>query len=84
MMTFGEWLRIELTKEDKTMSWMAKRLGVGPSVLTRWRTGTNPRTEHFLKVCVILADTQKKPINGILESAAKTIGVKIHVHKGDH
>lgn len=74
-MNFGEWVRTQVTQEGKTMSWMAREVGVSQSLLTRWRNGTIPRTEYFLKVCVILSKVQKKPLLEVIQAGASSIGI---------
>jgi len=77
---FGEWLRMEVTRSGKTMAWMAREVGASQSLLSRWRQGAIPRTEYFLKVCSVLATTQGKPINGIIQQGARSMGIDIDVN----
>ena len=76
---FGEWVRIQVTQEGKTMAWMAREVGASQSLLSRWRLGAIPRTEYFLKVCIVLATIQDMPISGILEQGARTLGIELNV-----
>ena len=77
---FGEWVRIQVTKEGKTMAWMAREVGASQSILTRWRQGAIPRTEYFLKVCNVLAIIQDRPICGIVQEGAMTLGIELDVN----
>jgi transposase-like protein len=77
---FGEWVRIQVTKEGKTMAWMAREVGASQSLLSRWRQGAIPRTEYFLKVCCVLATLQARPICGIVQEGALVMGIKIDVN----
>jgi hypothetical protein len=79
MMNFGEWTRIQVNREGKTMAWMAREIGASQSLLTRWRQGAIPRTEYFLKVCIVLATIQARPISGVLNEGAKILGIDLNV-----
>ena len=79
-MNFGEWTRKEITKSGKTITWLAHQVGAHPSLIVKWRTrGSNPKTEYFLKICIVLAEVQERPINGILEEAAEAMGINLSI-----
>jgi len=61
------------------MAWMAREIGASQSLLTRWRQGAIPRTEYFLKVCIVLATIQARPISGVLNEGAKILGIDLNV-----
>jgi predicted transcriptional regulator len=77
MMNFGEWARIQVTKEGRTLSWLAKEIGANQSLISRWRQGSIPRTEYFLKVIKVVSQLQKKPFNQVLKHGAFSIGIVI-------
>ena len=77
MMNFGEWARIQVTKEGRTLSWLAKEIEANQSLISRWRQGSIPRTEYFLKVIKVVAQLQKKPFNQVLKHGASSIGIVI-------
>lgn len=76
---FGEWVRIQVTKEGKNMAWMARKVGASQSLLTRWRQGAEPRTEYFLKVCVELSIIQSRPICIIIQEGSSAMGIDFNV-----
>jgi hypothetical protein len=78
-MNFGEWIRYTLTKHKKSMAWMATEIQASQSLLTRWRQGSIPRTEYFLRVCIVIARLEKKPLQDIVVQGSKTMGIIIHV-----
>jgi len=78
IMNFGEYCRQQITKEGKTITWLANQIGAHPSLIVKWRTrGSNPKVEYFLKICLVLAILQGRPINGIIEEAAKSMKIDI-------
>tara|TARA_Y100000992_G_C21261993_1_gene491779 strand:- start:292 stop:540 length:249 start_codon:yes stop_codon:yes gene_type:complete len=77
--TFGEWVRIQVTKEGRNMAWMAREVGASQSLLTRWRQGAEPRTEYFLKVCVVLSIIQSRPICIIIQEGSSVLGIDFNV-----
>ena len=80
MMNFGEWARIQVTKEGRTLSWLAKEIGANQSLISRWRQGSIPRTEYFLKVIKVVAKLQKQPFHQVLKHGALSIGIVIDDH----
>lgn len=76
-MHFGEWMRHRLTKHGKSMAWMSHEIGASQSLLTRWRKGSHPRTEYFIKVCIVISKLEQKPIGIVVQEAAKTLGINI-------
>ena len=79
MMNFGEWTRKEVTSQGKTLAWLAKEIGTNQSVVSRWRMGTTPRTEYFLKTCAAIAKLKKQPVIKVIQSGASCIGVSFNV-----
>jgi transcriptional regulator with XRE-family HTH domain len=78
-MNFGEWTRQTVTKEGKTLAWLAKQIGTNQSLVSRWRTGSIPRTVYFLKTCAVIAKLQRRPILEVIQEAAFCIGVSFDV-----
>jgi hypothetical protein len=81
---FGEWVRIQVTREERTMAWMSREVGASQSILTRWRQGAIPSTEYFFKVCVVLASIQDRPIYGIIQEGANTLGIELNEPESSH
>jgi hypothetical protein len=80
MMNFGEYCRQQITKEGKTITWLANQIGAHPSLIVKWRTrGSNPKTDYFLRICIVLATLQGRPINGIIQEAAEAMGIEIKI-----
>lgn len=78
-MNFGEWARVQVTKEGKTLAWLAKEIGANQSLVSRWRTGSIPRTAYFLKVILVISKLQDQPFNQVLKHGALSIGIVIDV-----
>ena len=77
-MNFGEYCRREVQKQGKSITWLAQQIGAHPSLIVKWRTrNCDPKTNYFLRVCVVLADMQNKPLIGIITDAAEIMEIKI-------
>jgi transposase-like protein len=79
MMNFGEWVRREVTSQGKTVAWLAKEIGTNQSVVSRWRTGSIPRTEYFLRTCTVISKLSRKPVLQVIQEGAICIGVVFDV-----
>jgi len=79
MMNFGEWVRREVTSQGKTVAWLAKEIGTNQSVVSRWRTGSIPRTEYFLRTCTVISKLSRKPVLQVIQEGAFCIGVVFDV-----
>tara|TARA_R100001440_G_scaffold75610_1_gene103280 strand:- start:1 stop:243 length:243 start_codon:yes stop_codon:yes gene_type:complete len=79
MMNFGEWTRQCVTKEGKTLAWLAREIGTNQSLVSRWRSGSIPRTLYFLKTCSVIAKLQGRPILEVIQEGAFCIGVSFDV-----
>jgi len=80
MMNFGEWTRKQVTSHGQTLAWLAKEIGTNQSVVSRWRTGTTPRTANFLMTCAVIAKLQSRPVSQVIQDGASCIGVSIDVN----
>jgi len=78
-MNFGEWVRREVTSQGKTVAWLAKEIGTNQSVVSRWRTGSIPRTEYFLRTCTVISKLSRKPVLQVIQEGAFCIGVVFDV-----
>lgn len=81
---FGEWVRIQVTQQEKTMAWISREVGASQSLFTRWRQGAIPSTEYFFKVCAVLASIQDRPICGIIKEGVKTLGIELNESESCH
>jgi len=79
MMNFGEWVRREVTSQGKTVAWLAKEIGTNQSVVSRWRTGSIPRTEYFLRTCTVISKLSRRPVLQVIQEGAICIGVVFDV-----
>jgi hypothetical protein len=79
MMNFGEWVRREVTSQGKTVAWLAKEIGTNQSVVSRWRTGSIPRTEYFLRTCTVISKLSRRPVLQVIQEGAFCIGVVFDV-----
>jgi hypothetical protein len=79
MMNFGEWVRREVTSQNKTVAWLAKEIGTNQSVVSRWRTGSIPRTEYFLRTCKVISKLSRRPVLQVIQEGAFCIGVVFDV-----
>jgi hypothetical protein len=76
-MNFGLWVQLELMKHEKSLSWLAGRIGSHPSLLCKWRAGlSNPKTEYFFLVCKEISLLRKEPIEDTIREGAKAMGIK--------
>tara|TARA_R110000764_G_scaffold229572_1_gene320480 strand:- start:286 stop:546 length:261 start_codon:yes stop_codon:yes gene_type:complete len=81
IVNFGEWTRSEITKSGKTISWLAGQVGAHPSLIVKWRTRNSiPKTWYYLKVCIILAELQDRPISTLLEEGAMAMGIEFKIN----
>jgi len=78
-MNFGEWVRRQVTSQGKTVAWLAKEIGTNQSVVSRWRTGSIPRTEYFLRTCTVISKLSRKPVLQVIQEGAFCIGVVFDV-----
>jgi len=78
-MNFGEWVRREVTSQGKTVAWLAKEIGTNQSVVSRWRTGSIPRTEYFLRTCTVISKLSRRPVLQVIQEGAICIGVVFDV-----
>ena len=77
-MNFGEWARREVTQSGKTITWLAYQVGAHPSLIVKWRTrNSTPKTEYFLKVCIVLSELQHRPLIDIIGEGANSMDIKI-------
>jgi hypothetical protein len=79
MMNFGEWVRRQVTSQGKTVAWLAKEIGTNQSVVSRWRTGSIPRTEYFLRTCTVISKLSRRPVLQVIQEGAFCIGVVFDV-----
>lgn len=76
-MNFGEWARREVTREGKTITWLAYQVGAHPSLIVKWRTrGSTPKTEYFLKTCLTISKLQNRPLIEVILEGAQSMGIK--------
>lgn len=76
-MNFGLWVQLELQKYDKSLTWLAKRIGSHPSLLCKWRSGlSNPKTEYFFLVCIEISKLREIPLEFILIEGAEAMGIR--------
>jgi len=78
-MNFGEWVRRQVTSQGKTVAWLAKEIGTNQSVVSRWRTGSIPRTEYFLRTCTVISKLSRRPVLQVIQEGAFCIGVVFDV-----
>ena len=65
------------TKHDKSLSWLAGRIGSHPSLLCKWRSGlSNPKTEYFFLVCKEISLLRREPIEKTIREGASAMGIK--------
>ena len=77
-MNFGLWVQLELIKHEKSLSWLAARIGSHPSLLCKWRAGlSNPKTEYFFLVCREISLLRKEPIEITIIEGASKMGIKL-------
>jgi hypothetical protein len=76
-MNFGLWVQMELHQHEKSLSWLAGRIGSHPSLLCKWRAGlSNPKTEYFFLVCKEISLLRKEPIEKTIREGAQSMGIK--------
>jgi len=77
-MNFGEWVRREITRHGKTVTWLALQIEADRSLIIKWRTrGSVPRAKNFLSVCIVLAGLDNSPLADTLERGANVIGINM-------
>jgi hypothetical protein len=77
-MNFGLWVQLELIKHEKSLSWLASRIGSHPSLLCKWRAGlSNPKTEYFFLVCREISLLRKEPIEITIIEGASKMGIRL-------
>lgn len=77
-MNFGLWVQLELAKHDKSLTWLASRIGSHPSLLCKWRAGfSNPKTEYFFLVCKEISLLRREPIEVTIKEAAASMSIKL-------
>jgi hypothetical protein len=56
-MNYGEWVRRELTRHNRTITWLARELGCSDGLVCKWRSrGSVPNAVLFLHCCKIMAE----------------------------
>lgn len=75
MANFGEWVRRNLTANDKTITWLADQIGGNPTMVIKWRAGVEPRTRNFLETCVTIARLRGDPVGVVICEASLQMGV---------
>ncbi len=50
MTAFGDWVEAEIKRMETTPTGFARRVGVNPSLVTRWIQGVKPSTESIKKI----------------------------------
>ncbi len=77
-MNFGLWVQTELFKHEKSLTWLADRIGSHPSLLCKWRSGlSNPKTEYFLLVVKEISILKGISFESTLREAAESMGIKL-------
>ena len=76
-MNFGEWVRREVNSMDKSIAWLLKEINASPSIANKWRKGTQPKTEYFLKVCCIISREKGLPLLMVICIAAAKLGIEL-------
>jgi hypothetical protein len=77
-MNFGLWVQMELFKHEKSLTWLADRIGSHPSLLCKWRSGlSNPKTEYFLLVVKEISILKGISFESTLREAAESMGIKL-------
>jgi len=74
---FGEWVRRNLTTHGKTITWLADQLGSNPTMILKWRTGTEPRAVNYIMTCQALAKLRGDPVAIVLCEGAAHLGVPV-------
>jgi hypothetical protein len=76
-MNFGEWVRKEMNGMGKSVHWLMNEIGASGSMANKWRKGTKPKTEYFLKVCVIISREKKIPLMTTILMGAEKMGINL-------
>lgn len=74
-MNFGEWVRKEMNGMGKSIHWLMKEIGASTSMANKWRKGTRPKTEYFLKVCYVISREKKIPFLIVILQGAEKMGI---------
>jgi len=76
-MNFGEFCRKEMNGMGKSIHWLTIQVGASASVISKWRKGTNPKTEYFLKVCRVISQAKGIPLLEVIIQAAASMGIEL-------
>tara|TARA_R110002110_G_scaffold20542_4_gene83171 strand:+ start:378 stop:698 length:321 start_codon:yes stop_codon:yes gene_type:complete len=72
-MNFGKWIKSHLFVLRRTDTWFVKKTGMGNSGVNRWVNGQTPRVDMFVVCCEVLARTEDRPLDELIQEALMTI-----------
>ena len=72
-MNFGKWIKSHLFVLKRTDTWFVKKTGMGNSGVNRWVNGQTPRVDMFVVCCEVLARTEDRPLDDIIQEALMPI-----------